>query len=316
MELLLNELSFHGQLSNQEKFIEAIKNLLTVRCAANKFGFEIYCNRNVYAAKVNSEKNIVEFVRTLEKNLQRALMLWITKNGPFLDDTPHGPDDCFTFNGDRVTETALGEAALGSFLGLDRRMISVAPSDWEIDPLVVNYSDSNSEPFDIPLQNYWQPEELVDALQKEPLQMRTWRDLEFTCRKRFENFVFLKGAFVRLNGEPFSKYVCERTTVLLYTLDRLQACVDENGNRTSDGDQLYNTHFTGEKSWFSPSSASEKKDFKSEMTFDHPTMKGKKLLSHWHGKIKSPQFRIHFSWPEKKGGKIFVAYIGPKITKR
>lgn len=53
------------------------------------------------------------------------------------------------------------------------------------------------------------------------------------------------------------------------------------------------------------------------MTFSDPSPTGKKLFCPWHGKIKTPQFRIHFEWPRPAGQReIKVVYIGPKITKQ
>ncbi len=44
--------------------------------------------------------------------------------------------------------------------------------------------------------------------------------------------------------------------------------------------------------------------------------KGHQLECFWHGKIKSPQYRIHFSYPIEEDVPLYIAYIGPKLTKR
>jgi hypothetical protein len=41
-----------------------------------------------------------------------------------------------------------------------------------------------------------------------------------------------------------------------------------------------------------------------------------KIFCTWHGKVKTPQYRIHFSWPISAVAPLYVVYIGPKITKR
>ncbi len=57
-------------------------------------------------------------------------------------------------------------------------------------------------------------------------------------------------------------------------------------------------------------------EIKKDMTFTDPEDAQKGLFCSWHGKIKTPQIRIHFEWLRPKGQRsIKVAYIGPKITK-
>ena len=97
---------------------------------------------------------------------------------------------------------------------------------------------------------------------------------------------------------------------------RLTNSFDDQGERTREGHRLYQKHFTGDKAWFSDSSTSEKDDFKKELTFPHPAALGETLSCTWHGKVKSPQLRIHFSWPIRAAEPLYVVYVGPKITKR
>jgi len=52
------------------------------------------------------------------------------------------------------------------------------------------------------------------------------------------------------------------------------------------------------------------------MTFPDPDVQGETLFCSWHGKVKTPQYRIHFSWPVTAASPVYVVYVGPKITKR
>jgi hypothetical protein len=79
---------------------------------------------------------------------------------------------------------------------------------------------------------------------------------------------------------------------------------------------LYQEYFTGKKAWFTDSSDSEKNRFKSQLTFKHPDVAGEDLICTWHGKVKSPQIRLHFSWPVSADTPLYVVYVGPKITKK
>jgi hypothetical protein len=52
------------------------------------------------------------------------------------------------------------------------------------------------------------------------------------------------------------------------------------------------------------------------MSFVDPENPAKKFFCPWHGKIQTPQFRIHFEWPiPAHQQRLKVLYIGPKITK-
>ena len=99
-------------------------------------------------------------------------------------------------------------------------------------------------------------------------------------------------------------------------LHDLKNCFDDRGQRTPEGHETYRKHFTGKKAWFSDSSDSEKADFRRDLTFSHPADAGETLFCTWHGKVKTPQLRIHFSWPVHAAEPLYVVYVGPKITRR
>ena len=102
----------------------------------------------------------------------------------------------------------------------------------------------------------------------------------------------------------------------LIVLHELKNCFDEDGERTPAGHSLYQKHFTGDKAWFSDSSVTEKRNFRTELTFPNPSLPGESLFCTWHGKVKTPQLRIHFSWPIRATEPLYVVYVGPKLTKR
>jgi hypothetical protein len=93
--------------------------------------------------------------------------------------------------------------------------------------------------------------------------------------------------------------------------------MNEDGCLDDLGLDLLQKHFVGEKAWFSDESDENKARFKDEMTFPDPEDSSCSLRCYWHGKIKTPQYRIHFEWPVPPPfRRIKIAYIGPKIAKR
>lgn len=43
---------------------------------------------------------------------------------------------------------------------------------------------------------------------------------------------------------------------------------------------------------------------------------GNPLECFWHGKISTSYYRIHFSYPITHDEPLYIAYIGPKLTKQ
>ncbi len=243
-------------------------------------------------------------------------MQWLTSHGPFWEDSrKHDGSDWFERNGEVVTDTALGEAAYCRLHGVDRSLVSMNPSSWLFSPVSVDYRENGtSKNIDIP--NYGDEDALRAALKAAPAPLESWEDLEEAARKRFERLMFSPGSFESLRGYPFGKGAAGRLQDRLAVLNDFAGCFDNQGKRTPDGHRIYKERFTGDKSWFSDSSLTEKSKFEQELTFPHPAKVGEFLFCTWHGKVKSPQLRIHFSWPVRAGEPLFVVYVGPKITKR
>ncbi|EGR2914004.1 hypothetical protein DNG97_24050 [Vibrio parahaemolyticus] len=103
---------------------------------------------------------------------------------------------------------------------------------------------------------------------------------------------------------------------MLLVLDKINVSFNGAGERNEEGHRIYQEHFTGDKAWFSDSSDTEKREFKEALTFKHPENNGESIFCTWHGKVKTPQIRIHHSWPITKDAPLYILYIGPKLTKK
>ena len=100
---------------------------------------------------------------------------------------------------------------------------------------------------------------------------------------------------------------------LLSILDEMKTCFDAQGKRTARGHGIYTEHFTGASAKFSDESGINKRRFRQELTFN--TQDGKKMFCAYHGKISYQYYRLHFSWPITNTDPLYIAYLGPKITK-
>ena len=316
MELLFNDLSIHGQFPDVAAFRGAIGRVMEMRELARRYGRELQCHRNVARAQVTRDLSMPQAIQGLSKNKRRALMQWLARSGPFWEDSRrHGGDDWLECGGEVVTDTAAGEAALRLFHGIECGLVSMDPSSWLFSPLPVEWRER--EPTrSIGIPNYWDAESLTAALDTAPISLASWRDLEAAARRRCPDLTFLPNCFEPLRGHPFGAGAAQALLSRLTVLHDLKNCSDEHGQRTPEGHETYRKHFTGRKAWFSDSSNTEKADFRQDLTFPHPTNTGETLFCTWHGKVKSPQLRIHFSWPAHADTPLYIVYVGPKITKR
>lgn len=313
---MLNDCSIHGQFHSLGAFRDAIGRVMAIRATARRFGRDIQCHRNVAHRQVTHNMSMPRAIQVLSRDECSALMQWLTRRGPFWEDARrHSDDDWLECNGEIVTDTAVGEAAYCLLHSVARSLVSLAPSSWLASPLLVEWhEDGNVRRVDVP--NYWDAADLRAALTATLPPPGSWSDLESAVRSRYPDLSFSSESFKPLQGHPFGKGAAERVLSLLGVLHDLKNCFNARGERTSAGHDLVQQHFTGDKAWFSDSSDTEKSAFKRDLTFPHPAVAGEPLFCTWHGKVKTPQLRIHFSWPIRASEPLYIVYVGPKITKR
>lgn len=317
--MIFNELSVHGQFADLATFRTAIGQVMGMRRVVQRFGRELYCHRGLVNRPVMQGTTMPQAVQALDHNSRRALMQWLTRYGPFWEEArEHGEDDyldCFRYEDRIVTDTAVGEAAFCTLHGLERGLVSLIPSSWEFCPVPVEFHEDDGV-RSIEVDNFWNAALLETRLKAEQPPVSSWRELEAAARGRCQDLTFSPDTFEPLHGHPFHEGASDRLLLRLLVLQEMRSCFDDRGERTSEGHRLYQKHFTGVKAWFSDSSSLEKSDFENELTFPHPSARGESLFCTWHGKVKWPQLRIHFSWPIRAGEPLYVVYVGPKITKR
>ena len=319
MEFLFNELSVHGQFPDLSAFRTAVGRVMDIRAVMRRFGRELYCHRNLADSQVTPDAVMRRAVGVLDRNSRGAFLTWLTRRGPFWEDVrEHGGDDyldCMKYEDRIVTDTAVGEAAYGCLQGRERGLVSMTPSAWRFSPVPVDHHDEDGARR-VDVRNYWDAGVLAAALESLRPSPGSWRDLEEVARARCPGLVLAPDSFAPLAGHPFHPGVADGILRRLLVLQDLTNCFDRHGERTPEGHRLYRVHFTGKKAWFSDSSDDEKRDFRNELTFPNPSEPGRWLFCGWHGKVKTPQLRIHFSWPVRANEPLYVVYVGPKITKR
>ena len=313
----MNDLSMAGQFLDLASFREAVARVMLIRQAILDQGYTLGCHRNLSSARVTADAVMEQAVNRLPRNERRAWMHWLTQQGPHWEDHRlHGENDYLEVGGDVVTDTAVGEGAVCVSRGLQRELVSFQPSSWMRNPIDVSWvrDDCSNEVICVP--NHWELRSVQQTLNANPRPVLSWAELAAQARVCCSRLTFTADAFSPLEGHPFAPGVADRIRVLLNTLHQLKSCFNAHGSRSTEGHRLIQDHFTGDKAWFSDSSDSEKLEFKGKLTFRHPANVDEMIFCPWHGKVKTPQYRIHFSWPVTAATPLYVVYIGPKITKR
>lgn len=320
MRWYLNDLSLSGQFLDHNEFRAALEPLLRLRATNQSVQERLYCSKNLTSRPVTENLRFDEAVYRLSDRTFITLVLsWVTKHGPFWsDDRCDNPDDYFEFAGQDVTDQGLGEASRRTLADTVAGVFSFKKSEYgfEFTPVVVSHGLQEEPLGQVPVQNCWDLANLEQSCTQALGFPTSWPGLLERAEEQFRGLVISNNILEFLEPYPYASHIAERTIELLSVLDRIVMYSDENGRLSDEGMRLYQEHFVGRKAWFSAESETNMRDFSNELTFRDPLDTSKTLCCHWHGKIKSPQYRIHFEWPRPEGQqKIKVTYIGPKITK-
>lgn len=315
MEWHINELSLSGQFSSPEAFRQVVEDLLKLRRKEAALQSRLYCSRSLGICQITDRHNFREAILALnDMTFQRLVFRWMDKAGPFWEsERAYAEDDYFECDGVNVTEQGLGEAARRRLSGIDACSFSFTGGRLlcSTSPIQVMYWLTQIE-----IDNCWDVQQLAIAIQGQKT-YKSWQDVDQEIRSRFVNLKISDNATAPLRPVPYYKSATDRIFELLGVLDRLVAETDTKGALSVAGKRLLSEHFTGGKAWFTDESDTNKRKFKQEMTFIDPDNPTQTIFCGWHGKIKTPQLRIHFQWPcPASETAIKIVYIGPKITKR
>ncbi|HEY4414679.1 MAG TPA: hypothetical protein VGO57_03220, partial [Verrucomicrobiae bacterium] len=134
-------------------------------------------------------------------------------------------------------------------------------------------------------------------------------DLRSWAIKECPHLLFSENVIEPLKVMPFKYSAAQQIQILLKILDDLSQSHDSSGALNAHGIELHQKNFATECGRFSDETSNSKFDFK------HPNT-GNKLQCSWHGKVRmDAHYRIHFQWPKPNNSLLWVAYIGPKLTR-
>lgn len=223
MSFLMNEFSLHGQYQDPHSFESALATVMSIRTMVKREGSYFACSRRLLESRITThpEHSLQQLVGSMDLNRRRALLSWITREGPFWEEErKHCGDDWFECNGEIVTDSAIGEASWLCANGDESRLISFAPSDWERSPLSVAWCFEDRADRSISVENYWKIGQVRDALEEMERPLSSWKELEQRTRARCERLTIANDAFRLLHAQPFVLAAANRALFLMEKLNR------------------------------------------------------------------------------------------------
>ncbi|ALZ98505.1 hypothetical protein LO739_00285 [Leclercia adecarboxylata] len=314
MSILFNERSLNNNLKSSEELFEQIKSIMKARQFLLKEDLHIYCNRNFINLRLSNNEPLQKYINKFDKTEKLDILNWLSKSGPFWDDEQlHTADEVYLHGDEKVTGSALAEAAAQLYCGDVYDIFSLENKNYLEDNLTITLKQNDNH-LNFIIKNHKSTESLQDKIKSSEKSIESWLQLEHIAKRKYQHLEFISDCFSPLHKMPFFKAASISIMEKLSILDKIKTCFDSTGKFNREGNELNQNHFVGQKAWFSDSSEGEKIDFANEMTFE--IKKDDIRFCPWHGKIKTPQIRIHFTHPIEQQSPLYIVYIGEKITKR
>ncbi len=313
MDLHLNDLSLGGQFDTR---VQAVDALLGIFAKAQKRRFRLVVSRGLLSRPAVGTMSLINIIAAARQTERALLLNWLGKSGPFSDDEPmETADDLWWLDEDDVTDQGLGAAGRKLLVGEAASSFSLthgSSSRFEQSPLEVLQGLPGEPLWIASVVNYWELaglEALDSSIEVEP---ENWDSFISTCISRYPNLMIDEQNFTAgLKKHPFHRNVVRRGFVLLKVLDDLAGGIGSDGALSEPALRLLEDYFQGGKALFSDEEPQDKHVF-----IFRDNSNGSDIYCSWHGKVKTPQFRLHFQWPVPVGQRyIKVLYFGEKLTK-
>ena len=319
MDYFLNELSLENAFESQNHFEECLKPFIEFLKNNETIKSELLLSNKIRGLLIYGKESFYQCLCGIsDRDYKVFAFSWLDKSQYWESERSVVEDDYFEYKSKCVTDFSLGEAARKYTLGEDACIVSSdCKEEFCCDSIDIVHGFEGNIINELSIGNIHNLEVLSTHFSGNIPEPRKWPEFIEQIRDRYGNLIFHDNIIDALEKQPLDDKVIKGSGRLLGTLDKLVEETNEDNSFSPRGQEIYNKHFVGEKAWFTAESETNKNDFKEKLTFTDPSDSSKSLFCHFHGKIKTPQYRIHFEWERPPGQrKIKVVYIGPKITKK
>lgn len=322
MRWYINDLSLQGQFIERSGFEDVLRELISARARIEALRIGLRTTRTLSSRLVGPTTSVrVALQHTSDVDLRRAVLSWLDRNGPFIDDDrANEADDYFEHSELDVTDTGLGEATRRIKRGELASTFSFCGGNlhFEGSPLVVLHGipDARLGTYSVP--NFWRVASLADSAIAAAPPVSSWKALVEGAREKFPRLMIGDDVYANamLAREPFDAVIRDRAFELMKFLDRYMQGLDGHGVEGPQAREVLDTFFRGDRALFSGESLTNRREFVAELTFRDPEDEHKSIFAHWHGKISHRHFRMHFEWPVPvRARQLKILYLGPKLTK-
>ena len=318
MNWFIHDLSLNGQHAVPQNFLNHLVELLKLRRQYPAVYDGLRCTRTLGERPVTAIHSFKQVVQSCsDKDLRRLILQWIDSKGPFWDDERETADDDYFQCGQiDVTDLGAGEASRQHLKGKPAATYSFDGGNFNYSPLLIQHGLDEQPLGQISLVNLWDCNQLRNSAIAASPSAQNWHQVVEQANIRFPHLLLASNLIDYLRRETFTSALAERIFELLGKLEEFVTSRNPNGTYSAETNRLLADHFSGNKAWFTDESEGNKNKFSADLTFADPNDLSKNIFCPWHGKIKTPQYRIHFPWPMlQTETKLRITYIGPKITK-
>lgn len=279
-----------------------------------------FCGSNLGEQLIIDDIKFMTAVLKYLDPVNRTLVLtWVGKGGIFWEkEREDNNDDYFDFDSRDVTDYGIGECSRRILVGKEVSLVSLIGNSviFRDANLVVTHGLPESPIAEVSINNITSHVLLEQSALSVVPKPTSWAKAIAKFQEDFKGLVISDCVEEQLSSQPFGVCPYTRIEELLNVLQSFIDSRDPNGEYTDKTKEIIREFFSGEKAWFSDESTTNKRDFKSKLTFNDPLDATKKIFCSFHGKVKSPQLRVHFCLPSADEKIIKICYIGPKITKK
>ena len=208
--------------------------------------------------------------------------------------------------------TAIAEAACRHSPQTSCDLFSFAPSRFNQSPLRVTWFRNAGGQVDVDLGNYWELSTLSAYLtQLTPI--KNWDGLHNWAKTECSNLLFSDDVIEPIQAMPFSYAATQQLQMLLLILNDLSDSHDE----TSGALNANGLKILANSLYYATPGGFLTKPRMQSLILKHPTTTKilcPVFLASEKWRIRS-HYRIHFQWPKPKDFPLWIAYIGPKLTR-
>jgi hypothetical protein len=307
---IFNDLSLQKNYTDISVLKKDLKELADFYDAGKKFGHTIYLHRDtikqVSVLKTPFHAALMD-TRFFTHQQRAKIFIMLDKSSPVLpDDTTIPSGLVFYYEGQTIPTTGLAECAYQVYMGESISTYSLSASFFLKNILVVSIKQNDASLGDLSIENYFSLSDFNQRLQSLRGPMKSWEDFFYFAESRYKWVECTTEARIPLRRHAFEQVLADRIICRMDALEQMAGAQSEEIFL-----ELEKNYCHGDRAWFTDESNTRKQELKNQLTF---MVNGVQTLCPYHGKISYRTFRIHFTPRPKRGKKIYIAYIGYKIT--